>query len=218
MTRFGVTILAFAAAASINAQSFQFLGAGAAHGQAHIQLSGVPGSPVDLNVLAGENNFQFGTDPQTYGYCVDLQAMAGNGPATKTDTSLLNAGFTIGYLLQTYAPVYHASVDKHGATALQLAIWDLLYDSPTGPNAPNNLTFNMGLGNFKADTIKVNGVAFDPTPYFTTFQSSLNGSDLATLYKSNSGSIQSFAAVPEPASLIALALGGAALLRRRKLR
>ena len=216
MNRFAFILIGLAGAVALHAETFTYLGPNSTHGQAHITLSGVPGSPVNLTVITGENMFKYGFEAATYGYCVDLQAMAGNGSAWKGSTASLNAGQTIGHLLQEYAPQIHATGDKYGATALQLAIWDLLYDTPTGPSAQNNQAISLTSGHFKADNIKVNGVAFDPSAYFAAFQSGFDESGLADVYHGTNQSIQSFAAVPEPASIAALAVGAAAQLRRRK--
>ena len=215
MNRFVYVGIGLVAAAAVQADTFTYLGPNSTHGQAHITLSGVPGSGVNLTVITGENRFKYGSEAERYGYCVDLQSMAGNGGATKTNTLSLNAGLTIGHLLQAYAPTIHSTGDKYGATALQLAIWDLLYDSTDGQMVQNSHQLNLASGHFKADNIKVNGVAFDPTSYFNMFESGFNESGIGDVYNGAS-SIQSFATVPEPASMAALFVGAAALLRRRK--
>jgi hypothetical protein len=215
MNRFVFVTLGIVGAAVSQADTFTYLGPNSTHGQAHVTLSGVPGPTVNMTVITGENRFKYGSEAERYGYCVDLQSMAGNGGATKTNTLSLNAGLTIGHLLHAYAPTIHATGDKHGATALQLAIWDLLYDSADGNMVQNTHQISLTGGNFKANNIKVNGVAFDPTAYFNMFESGFNEWGVGDVY-SGAGSIQSFATVPEPASIAALAVGAAALLRRRK--
>jgi len=215
MNRFALITLGILGTAISQAETFTYLGPNSTHGQAHITLSGVPGPGVNLTVITGENRFKYGSETEKYGYCVDLQAMAGNGGASKTTTASLNAGMTIGHLLQEFAPQIHASGDKYGATAMQLAIWDLLYDTPTGPMALDTQTISLTAGHFKADNVMVNGVAFDPTPYFHMFQSGFNESGIGDVYN-GAGSIQSFATVPEPTSVAALAVGAFALRRRRK--
>jgi len=200
-----------------NADTFLYQGPSSITGTATIHLSGVPGSTVDLTVYTGENNFTFGSDPQTYGYCVDLQAEAGNGNATKTDTSTINGGLTIGYLLNKYAPLFHATGNKQGATALQLAIWDLEYESGSSMQAPPAYSIDLTGGHFTATNIKVDGSSYDPSSYLALFNADIGNTDLATRYAGASGSIQSFASpVPEPATIAALAIGAAGLLRRRR--
>lgn len=220
MSRIIFSILVFASVSAVYADSFLYQGAGPVNGTATIHLSGVPGSTVNETVYTGENWFTFGSELKTYGYCVDLQANAGNGTATKTDTSTITAGGSIGFLVNKYAPIFHATADKKGATALQLAIWDLEYDTAAGDIMASSLyNINIGSGHFTASNIKVDGSSFDPTSYFATFNADLGNSAFATRYAGINGSIQSFAApVPEPTTIAALAVGAMGVLRRRRRR
>ena len=220
MNRFGFSIIVLTTAAFASADTFLYQGMAPNHGTAKIHLSGSVGS-YDGNVYIGENKFTYGSEPQTYGYCVDILHAAGNGQAFKSDTGSLNGGATIGYLLQKYAPTFHDNVDKKGSAALQLAIWDILYEAPTGNiQATTAYSINLNAGNFKADTIKVDGSTFDPSTYFAMFNADLGGSAITTRFEGHTGtSMQSFASaapVPEPATLAALAVGAVGLLRRRK--
>jgi len=220
MSRLIYSILVFASVSAVYADSFLYQGPGPITGTATVHLSGVPGSAVNETVYTGENWFTFGTDPKTYGYCVDLQSNAGNGTATRTDTSTITGGGSIGYLINKYAPIFHATGNKQGAAALQLAIWDLEYETPAGDMQPAAAyAIDMNSGHFTASNFKVDGVTFDPSSYLTTFSSELSNSEFATRYAGLNGSIQSFAApVPEPTTIAALAIGAMGMLRRRRRR
>jgi len=220
MKRISILFLVVAASSSAFADTFLYQGQ-SLYGTAKIDLLNVQGPDIDgQTVKVGESLFKYGNEAQTYGYCVDLQADAGDGTATKSTTAGLPGGLTIGFLLNTYAPVYHAAGDKKGAMALQLAIWDILYETNDNQDlASNGFQFNMNSGHFRAQNFKVNNNSFDPSSYFTAFQSSLGGSAAATYYDMTGCGGQSFASpVPEPATLAVLGAGALGLLRRRKAR
>lgn len=149
------------------------------------------------------------------GYCVDAKHTAKDGYQSyyvKT-TDDLNAEETgankkIGYLLNTYAPGIHTDKD---AMAMQLAIWELLYDA---------MPYNVGTGQGQFSLKSISGYSDQQTQAVIDKANQLAGTDgngTATYFKSKKSHNQSFAApVPEPASLAVLGVGALALLRRRK--
>lgn len=170
-----------------------------------VMYSYLGGGPVTTNAapfFASVGGFDF------IAYCVDLS----QGAAVNTDyqadrQSILSVlpgtvGERLSYIYNNH---HNAGLTIEQQTAVQVALWEVRYDS----------SFNLDSGNFKAmainSTVKANAQAIlndvlNPTgpignAYY--YESQINSQDL-------------MGPVPEPASLAALGLGAMALIRKRR--
>ncbi|MFW6132285.1 MAG: hypothetical protein ACOC8F_00195 [Planctomycetota bacterium] len=81
------------------------------------------------HVHAGQLRASYqGEDYDTY--CVDLSQYAGSGEATETPVTALHNGDLVGWLYEAQAG---GVTDSLGAASLQVAIWELLYESDENP-------------------------------------------------------------------------------------
>jgi hypothetical protein len=113
-------------------------------------------------VTAGELNWTWQGTPDTpsvgqsfYAYCVDF---LGALPSPMAVTSIFSDGFTNGvvdggakaaWLINTFAADVHASGSNTKAAALQVAIWEAMYDAAPSYEAGN---FVVGVMNSALDT------------------------------------------------------------------
>jgi hypothetical protein len=141
-------------------------------------------------------------------YCVDNlhspQIGSAYVPIEHPVTDLAN-GARIGYLYQHYAPLV---TDADSGAGLQLAIWDVLFDNGDG----------LSSGTFQASS--TSGTMIAAT---NDISGSAGHTAGATWYEGPAGANQPQGVVganpvPEPASLAAVSLGIAALVRRRRAR
>lgn len=171
-------------------------------------------------VFAGELRLKLTTAPSVdeivVGYCADPRTnMSGSdwGVSISDSNGIAGIGDRLGHIVNTYAPALLLNGDDDGAMALQVAIWEILVE--TGP------TFDVTDGLFRAK--KSNG---DP---FSAGQLALidgiladDGVGVAKYYASalkENGAPMSqsiLAPVPEPATMSALVIGAAALVRKRR--
>lgn len=106
------------------------------------------------NYFAGELNWEWtstvpnGYDPTFYAYCVDLTtAVTAVETVAIRSTDLLvvsgipDAGGKAAWLFNTYAPTVNVSGTSTDAAALQVAIWEALYDT-SGDVTSGNFTLN----------------------------------------------------------------------------
>lgn len=200
------------AATAASADQIQFLGMGRS------QLLNIRHDGASSSEYMGElliNKTQNGVTTPMTAYCVDLDNGAlSNWNATKQPTSIIDTwaaagtGKKIAFLFEAFA----ASADTNTkAAALQAAIWELLDDSAG--------TLDVRNGDFKlvGTNSTTNAVAAQATNYLAALPADLSG------YTPSSYIIYSDAAprsqhmiVPEPGSLLLLALAIPAIARRRR--
>lgn len=171
-------------------------------------------------VFAGELRLNLETAPSVdeivVGYCADPRTyMLGSAwDLTITDSSVIpTVGARLGHIVNTYAPSLLLNGDDDGAMALQVAIWEILVETSATYDVTDGLfQAKKSDGNaFSAGELAlINGILAD------------NGSGVATYYQSalnGAGAPKSqsiLAPVPEPATIGVLAIGAAALLRKRR--
>jgi len=162
----------------------------------------------NLSVYSGPVLARFKGGATFDAYCVDLDHWGSLPGSYEVKTSPINAlqyGARAAYLYNTFAG--QVDTQTKGA-ALQLAIWDTVTDNGDG----------FGNGNFQGRNMNSQVKALAES-YLTQ---SNGQSGLATLFQAvdhgkNCDINQDFMGpVPEPATMAALGMGVAALLRRRK--
>ncbi len=160
-------------------------------------------------------------DDDSLGYCVDFYQFAGDGDVTAgglEDLQGWNLGFDspayktdrramVGYVFDTYAPQVTTGQQ---AAALQVSIWELLYETPSGK-------FDLGKGRFKIrfdrDVEAMGNAILDSLP--GDYEPPM-GPIVLTSPTRQDMIIHGGAPVPEPATASLLGLGGALLLLRRR--
>lgn len=171
-----------------------------------------------LSVYAGPQASSYNGGAQFDGYCVDLAhdqyLPASFAATTRGASTFLPNGERIAKLVNQFSSTVN---DADKGAALQLAIWDILVDGGDGVN----------VGNFQAS-----GLTTGTQSYFSSYLTAniAGASSIATVYEADfhgagnnvnqnligAGGNGGTEAVPEPASMAALAMGGLAFLRRRK--
>jgi len=163
----------------------------------------------DRTVHAGEQIVKYGGE-RLKGYCVDIDQWAGDTEVTAvplTDSSLPNKDL-VGFLFETYAPCVSSKAEAAG---LGIAIWELLYESPSNPFDPASGDFRV-TGNDAATTEAMDLIATLPAPgaYLpaagTTVLMSPCKQDMLVGFQT---------VVPEPGTMLVLVAGSVGLLRRR---
>ena len=138
-------------------------------------------------------------DPQTVSIDTteNLALSGGNRPAAT------NAGARVAWLFNTFAESVHASGSGIAAAALQVAIWEALYDGSSGDLAGGNFRLNT------TGTVRTQA---------GTFLSALQGSNYstanATWLNTSYGQDQITHGVPETVSMLMLGMGLLAYRRR----
>jgi hypothetical protein len=176
------------------------------------------------NVMAGELNWSWlsatpeGFARDFYSYCVDAtQYLRDPQYVTVRTTDLFtsgsaNAGAKVSWLFNSYASTIHASGTNTQAAALQLAIWEALYDSSQ----------DLTTGAFRANAtgaILTQAQTYLNALYSASYLGSqatwldVDGTNPNPIYR---GQDQITHGVPEPSTLLMMGMAGVALLRRRR--
>lgn len=166
----------------------------------------------EMNLAVGKLGFDVnygGKTTSVLTVCASLTSMLDSG-SHGYGLNLTPSDFSAEGRAGKIVGTYFAQADTaEKAQGLQLAVWEALSD--------NGSTFDNG-GRFRAGTefgaVSQQGSAL----YWANQYYAANSGQAAWLKTSAAGGQSQMTAVPEPASLCALAIGGAALLRRRRAR
>ena len=168
-------------------------------------------------VYAGEINWTWsGGTPEGfassfYSYCVDLQNLVVNPQEvtirSTTEMADPNAASKAAWLFNTYASAVHAGGNHYAAAALQLAIWEALYDST------NSLTSGV----FRVNSVANNQITTFAQEYLLALYSAPGGYSMSTAVwlDAKSGQDQ-VTAVDEPGAPVLTAFAALLLIGWRR--
>lgn len=196
-----VIFAAIIAAASANASLFdmKFVGTGAGQGV------GIVFNGSNKNVFAGKLNFKkMPSGPTFSSVCADLGNLITNGQTYGVNSKLSTAdSAAVKKAGNIVAANFTSANSNENAAALQVAVWEALYDGASAPS--------FSSGSFKANLST--SVRAKATAYYNSITTPGTALYLKTT-QNNCGQSQ-LTAVPEPAALASLGLGLALVVRRK---
>ena len=173
--------------------------------------------PVSGNVYAGELEWAWvGTPPQGFtqtftSFCLDIKSYL-TDPQTvvvkSTDdfNPVPDAGGKAAWLVNTFAATISGNQANIRAAALQVAIWEVVYDTTNDLLAG---TFRLGTGgNILAQAQSYLSALYSPAGSYQTAH--------GRWLEADPGQDQLVVPTPEPATLLLLALGACSLVGGRK--
>ena len=226
---FGALALAFACATAGQAQTYDIASA---------HWTGNPGwviGPIDYPTLGtyGEQEARIGPsllkgtdgsgDPVSLlTWCIDLFGTL--QPGTFTATDIAHSGFDAGKLTQVATFLEHAqplAVDNNSAAAVQLGVWEILYEDSGSWNTASGTFYSprlpavSGIANTWLSALASNDWRPDPSLRLEVLvPDGINQAQVRLV-----AAPQRIGSVPEPATwgmmLIGFALAGAGMRRRR---
>ncbi len=160
------------------------------------------------DVFAGKLNFMKGSSSLQL-VCGDLDHFISGGQSWNCSEVIASAvSVAMGKAGSIVGQGFAGAISNDDCAGLQLAVWETVYDYGT-----NGLTPDFSNGNFKTNA--GGSVLAAANSYYSL----LANPDAQAIYyrpiPTDAGQGQ-LGPVPEPGSIVALAIGGLALLRRRK--
>jgi hypothetical protein len=161
------------------------------------------------SIYAGELNWSFnqpvpsGYDQSFYAYCVDLLTNAsltqnvtiGSTSGLTGGKYVADAGARVAWLFESFAADVHAAAQPIQAAALQVAIWEALYDT----------TLDLTSGNLKLLTSEA--IMNQAASYLSQLASANYAGSVATVLFASNGQSQLMNPVPEPSTLVLMGAG-----------
>lgn len=199
-----LTSLIFTAAAS-QAALFTFHGLISGKGQSvSINYAG-----NTMNVGAGLANVSLDGGPQFWGVCVDLDHWNGNGASYQVNVRPIEDRGAFATKAAWVFNNYASAVDSNvKGAALQLAVWDIVYDNGDGLDA--GAFKSSASGSLLSQTNSLLAASHGNT------SSNANWFQAVSHGNQNNRNQNYMGTVPEPSSVVLVALGVLGLLRRRK--
>lgn len=208
---------------SASAETIDFRGSGHSAAVSITVMNGAS-TLFSGSVMAGELNWSWldGTPPgfttDFYSYCIDATQYLRDPQYVTVRTmdafanGSANAGAKVSWLFNTYASTIRDSGTNTQAAALQIAIWEALYDTSQ----------NLGDGSFRIGTtgaIRTQAETYLTALYSNNYLGStatwldVDGGNSNPIYR---GQDQITHGVPEPSTLLLMGVAGLALARRRR--
>ncbi|HMS54495.1 MAG TPA: PEP-CTERM sorting domain-containing protein [Fimbriimonadaceae bacterium] len=162
-----------------------------------------------MNVGAGLANVSLDGGPQFLGVCVDLDHWNGNGSSYQVNVRPIEDrgpfATRAAWLFNDQASSVNSNMK---GAALQLAVWDIVYDNGDGLDAGSFKS--SASGSLLTQTNSYLAASFGNT------SSNANWFQAVSHGNANNRNQNYMGTVPEPSSIAVIAVGAFALLRRRR--